>query len=75
MKLRLLIIVFLIASGLLGLSGLATLFAWTMADFDCADGYWECRKTMVGPLAMHLGLPLAAWLVLAGLLVREWKKA
>ncbi|MBY0306202.1 MAG: hypothetical protein K2W86_13775 [Sphingomonas sp.] len=69
------IVAFVVMTPLLCLWGVANWYEWSMADFDCADGYWECRRSLVGPVALQMGLPIAAWLVLAGLLVREWKKA
>jgi hypothetical protein len=74
MKLRLLIVVFLAASFFLALWLLANWFAWSMADFDCDDGYWACRREIAGPTALRVGLGLMAWAVPALLLLREWKK-
>ena len=53
---------------------LANWFSWSMADFDCADGYWECRRHLVLPTVGGVGLALAAWGLLAWWLAREWKK-
>lgn len=49
-------------------------FAWSMADFDCDDGYWTCRRELIGPMALQIGLPLLGWLMFAWLLVRECKR-
>lgn len=75
MKVRILVIALLLVTGLVGLFVFAFSFAWSMADFDCVAGYWECSKDIIVPAALFLGLPIAAWSVLAGLLVRELKKA
>lgn len=75
MKVRILVIPFLLVTGLLGLFGFALSFVRSMADFDCVDGYLECRKDIILPVALLLGLPIVAWLVLAWQLAREWKKA
>jgi hypothetical protein len=45
-----------------------------MADFDCADGYWACRRGIAGPTALRVGFGLLVWAIPAWLLLREWKK-
>jgi len=49
-------------------------FEWSMADFDCIDGYWECRRNIAGPMALRVGLAILAWVLLALLVVRQRKK-
>ncbi len=75
MKVRVIVMAFVLATGLLGLWSFANWYEWSMAEFDCADGYWECRRSLIDRMALRLGLPFVAWSFLAGLLVREWKKA
>lgn len=49
-------------------------YVWSVADLDCVDGYWACRRTMIAPMALKVGLPMVAWLLFGAMLVREGKK-
>jgi hypothetical protein len=75
MKLKLLIVAYLVASCVLALWLFANWYAWAMADFDCGDGYWACRRDIAGPTALRVGLALMLWVVPAFLLAREWRKS
>jgi hypothetical protein len=73
-RLRLLIALFIAASFALALWLFANWFEWSMADFDCADGYWACRRNIVGPTVLRVGLAILFWAVPAWFLRREWKR-
>ena len=75
MRLKMLVTAFIVASVLLALWLFANWYEWSMADFDCDDGYWECRRHLFGPTALRLGLPIAAWLGLIFLMRREGKRS
>lgn len=50
-------------------------FVWSMADFDCADGYWVCRRHLLDDVALQVGLPWLVWCGCAVALARFWKRA
>jgi hypothetical protein len=75
MRLRLAILLFLAASFALFLWLFANSFAWSMAEFDCIDGYWACRKHLIGPTVLNVSLGFLIWALLAAPLVREWYKS
>jgi len=68
---KFLVICFLASSFALAASLCANWFTWSMADFDCIDGYWACRNSLFSPMAIYLGIPLSIWTVLTALLIRQ----
>ncbi len=72
--LKILVFGFVLASLVLAYLLFASSLAWSMAGFDCADGYWACRRNVAGEMAMILIPAMIVWGALGWLLVREWKK-
>ena len=40
----------------------ASFYTWSMADFDCFDGYFECRHLWWGESGIIVGIAALAWL-------------
>ena len=54
-----------------------TFAIWAIGDLammDCAAEDGECRKELYRTLALYLGVPWTAWLLLAGLVLRDLKR-
>lgn len=75
MKLGLLLGVFLLATCFLAIWLFANWIEWSMADFVCQKGYWECREGLMVPMALRVGLSILAWAVLGYFVARQWKKS
>ena len=43
------------------LLGVASFYTWSMADFDCFDGYFECRRNWWGESGIVVGVAALAW--------------
>lgn len=71
MQLKFLIFGFVLFSAGLCFWLFANWYAWSMADFDCVDGYWACRRRIMVPTILQVGLPSVAWMIFAALL---WRK-
>jgi len=73
-KLNLLILLFMGASCVLIWWLFGAWYEWGMANFDCVEGYWACRRHIAGPVALYVILGLGVWAVPAILLLRAWNK-
>jgi uncharacterized membrane protein len=74
MKLGLLLGAFLLATCFLAIWLFANWLEWSMADFVCQKGYWECRQDLVWPMALRVALSILAWAVLGFFVARQWKR-
>ena len=74
MKLGLLLGAFLLATCFLAIWLFANWIEWSMADFVCQKGYWECREALVWPMALRVGLSVLAWVLLGFVVAWQWKK-
>ena len=74
MKLGFLIGAFLLATCFLALWLFANWLQWSMADFACQRGYWECREDLIWPIALQVGLAVLGWVLLGLVVAWQWKK-
>lgn len=75
MKLKIATLGFVLATFGLGFLCFVALFAWAMADFDCAGSYWQCHGPVARELVLFLGIPVLGWVICAVLIIRAWKKS
>jgi|GEM_PF-3122688 len=75
MKLGLLLGAFFLATCFLALWLFANWIEWSMADFVCQKGYWECREALVWPIALRVGLSILAWGLLGLAVAWQWKRS
>ena len=49
-------------------------FVWGMADFDCADGYIECRRSWFSEFGLFVAVIVIVWTAAAVWLFKTRKK-
>jgi hypothetical protein len=66
--------VFSLASVVVAIVLFIALFSWSMADFDCADGYLACRQLWFRNEGIWAGMIIISWSVGAAWLYRTREK-